>query len=76
VPFTGQRREGRRCRGRETAGGEWSFSMLPFQGEERMGQCPFWKGKRARWEALGSLMADSWSWVERLFGPHIVVDIK
>jgi hypothetical protein len=43
TPFTGRRREGRRCRGVETIDDEWSYSMLPFQ-----------MGKGTCEEALGS----------------------
>jgi hypothetical protein len=35
-------------------GGEWSSLMLPFRGEDRKGQRPFWKGKGACGVALGS----------------------
>jgi hypothetical protein len=35
-------------------GGEWCSSMLPFLGEERKGQRPFWKGKGAFMTALVS----------------------
>jgi hypothetical protein len=46
VPFIGWR-EGRRCCGGETIDSEWSFLMLPFQGEERKGQRPVSKGERS-----------------------------
>jgi hypothetical protein len=35
--FIWQRREGIRYRGGEMVNGEWSYSMLPFQEEERKG---------------------------------------
>jgi hypothetical protein len=88
VPFIGWRREGRRCRGGETADNEWSFSMLPFQREERMGAVPISEGEKrtqggswfprggATGGCSGVTMTDSWSWVERLFRLDIVVDIK
>jgi hypothetical protein len=59
TPFVGQRREGRRCCGGETVGGEWSSSMLPFMGEEKNGQCPFRKGRGACGAALGSHAEDA-----------------
>jgi hypothetical protein len=47
-------REGRRCCGGETVGGEWSSSMLPFQEEEMKGQHLFQKGNGARGATLSS----------------------
>jgi hypothetical protein len=43
-------------RGGEMVDGEWSYSMLPFRGEERKGQHLFQKGKGACETALGSHM--------------------
>jgi hypothetical protein len=54
MPFLGRRREGRRYRRKEMVNGEWSYSMLPSQEEERKRQCPFQKGKGTREVALGS----------------------
>jgi hypothetical protein len=35
TPFIGRRREGRQYRGGKIVNGEWSYSMLSFQREER-----------------------------------------
>jgi hypothetical protein len=53
VPFIGRKRERRRYHGGETTDDEWSYSMLPFQREERKGQHLFWKGKGACEATLG-----------------------
>jgi hypothetical protein len=52
--FIGWRREGGWFRGGELVDSEWSYSMLPFRGEERKLQHPFQNGKRACEVALGS----------------------
>jgi hypothetical protein len=54
TPFIWQRREGKQYCGGETVDGEWSYSILSFQGEERKGWRLFWKGKGASEVALGS----------------------
>jgi hypothetical protein len=46
--------EERWYRGGEMVDGEWSYSMLPFQGEESKGQRLFQKGKGACKVAFGS----------------------